>query len=128
MTLYSIFKAVALSRCPNYRKRVVKWVNSKLRPKRTLPFILYFSEDSTKDKLIFRVVHRTGGTANRIVVTKETIADRWGREKTIMKIDASDGSNWHHLRFEFVQWLRSVLIADVPEHLTTLYVWTLKRH
>jgi hypothetical protein len=112
MSLFALFRAVAMSHCPVFRKKVVTYLNSKLRPKRNLPFVVYFSEESTRDKLVFRVEHRNAHTSNRVFVTiKEVDNKRWSRRQ--LNIDASDGSNWHHLKFEFVTWFR-IALESVP--------------
>jgi hypothetical protein len=116
MSFYSLFKAVVMANNALFKKSVVAYVNSKLRPNRKLPFILYLSEDSTNQMLVFRVVHKTGQTANRVVVTiKEPTTRRYTKRQ--LHIDASDGSNWHHLRFEFLQWLRRLLEELAPDKL-----------
>jgi hypothetical protein len=85
---------------------------------RKLPFVIYFDcQGSTREKLCFRVEHRLG-TSNRVYVMVEPPKKRkWSPAPQIL-IDATDGSNWHHLRFEFVQWFRKSLTEfEVPANI-----------
>jgi hypothetical protein len=116
LTYYFLLKAAARCNSLEYKNKVVRNINAKLRPKRNLPFVVYMSEDSSPDKLVFRVEHRKAHTSNKVYVTIKENPSRRYRSFTL-NIDASDGSNWHHLKFEFVTWFRNTLNEGVSEFL-----------
>jgi hypothetical protein len=120
MQMHSLFRIVAMTSDEQIKRKVVNHLNAMLRPKRRkLPFTIWFSEASTKDKLIFRVEHQSG-TSNTVVVTKREDNHRWKMLRYSLVLDASNGSNWHHLKSYFVEWMRDALTLEAPESLVDM--------
>jgi hypothetical protein len=111
LTYYRLLKYAAKSTLA-YRMELCKKINRKLQSSKKLPFKVYMSEDSTPDILVFRVEHRKAFTANRVVVTMQEWELRAQHKRYRLHIDASDGSNWHHKKFEFVTWFRNFLLSE----------------
>ena len=101
-----------------YVNKVVRYINSRV-PKKRLPFRIYMdTESSTPSSIVLRVEHRTGGTSNRVVITVKVTVKDVRKNLQLLKhrfhVDASNGSNWHHLKFDFTVWLKSILDDRVP--------------
>lgn len=115
MTLFNLFRAAAITDSP-LRKKLVIHLNRKLRPNRKLPFVIYFNEESTRDRIVLRIEHREHGTTHRCVVTRNATPRYWHTESVQWSLDFDmGGSDWHHKKSYMVEWLRNVLSQEAAE-------------